>query len=145
MMINKLVIVSSLLILISCSTVKESYNAPLLDTRWRVEYYNGEKINHKKYEKDLFLIFKSVESDLFGFMGCNSIFGKYKIEGNSIAFSKISSQKKLCSENYIESQLLNSLKAIDSFRHNLDTLILFSYGKEEIRFKAVEFTEYKPD
>ncbi|MBU2929459.1 META domain-containing protein [Winogradskyella psychrotolerans] len=84
----------------------------------------------------LVISFDETSNKVTGFAGCNSLFGSYSLENNSITLENIATSKKMCQKDIIviERQFLKALNAIDSFSIN-DTNISFSEN-DTILFKA---------
>jgi len=63
------------------------------------------------------ITFDETSNKVNGTAGCNSFFGNYSTENNTITFGDIGATKKLCSKNImaIEAYFLKSLSLVDSF------------------------------
>ncbi|MBF8149219.1 META domain-containing protein [Winogradskyella sp. F6397] len=61
--------------------------------------------------------FDATTNTVNGFAGCNSFFGNYSIEHNSISFGSIGASKKLCQKEImsIENAVLKALRTVNSF------------------------------
>ncbi|MBU2922723.1 META domain-containing protein [Winogradskyella psychrotolerans] len=80
--------------------------------------------------------FDDTNNKVAGFAGCNSFFGNYSIENNTISFGSIGSSRKLCPNPImdIENQLLKTLNSVTSFSTQ-DNEISF-YSNNTVVFKG---------
>lgn len=86
-----------------------------------IQLLNTDVSAHK-----LTITFDEASNNVSGFAGCNSYFGNYTVENNTISFSNMASSKKLCRETMaIEDQFLKTLHSVNSFSIN-ETSISFS-------------------
>ncbi|NRD22314.1 META domain-containing protein [Winogradskyella litoriviva] len=71
--------------------------------------------------------FDDTEKKVTGFAGCNSFFGTYTLENNTLTFGNIASSKKLCpgTISQTERQFLKALNSVNAFSIK-DNLISFS-------------------
>jgi len=81
------------------------------------------------------ITFDETSNKITGFAGCNSFFGSYSVDNNTISFSNMASSKKYCQETMaIEDQFLKSLNSVDSFSIS-DSMISLS-GKDTVLIKG---------
>jgi len=71
-----------------------------------------------------------------GFAGCNRYFASYKVSGEKISFSDIGATKMLCIKSMeTEGSYLKALGEASSFKIGEGGLVLYSDGRELLRFK----------
>lgn len=86
----------------------------------------------------LVITFDETSNKVTGFAGCNSFFGNYTIENNTITFGNIASSKKLCrgEASNTERQFLKSLNSVNLFTA-VETTISFSEN-DNILIKGIK-------
>jgi len=84
--------------------------------------------SNSKIPQILTLSFDSKTNKVSGFAGCNTFFGNYTIEGNTINFKGLASTKKYCSkvENDIESKMLKAINQTNNFKIKNNTITLLN-------------------
>ncbi|REG89529.1 META domain-containing protein [Winogradskyella sediminis] len=126
-----------LLTVSSCDSFKKGIenSATMQDTLSRT-YYITQMGNTDVSLNKLVISFDETTNKVTGFAGCNSFFGSYSLENNSITFSNIATSKKMCQKDIttVERQFLKTLNSTNSI--SIDhTTISFSENGNTL-FKA---------
>ncbi len=133
---KKLLIVVGLLAFMACSSSKNvDQPSSLENTNWLLVSFDG-----KLYEPELTqsrlasLTLQSEENRIVGFGGCNSFSGSYKLDGNTIQFTLIST-KMFCNETMqVEDYLFKTLTKVE-YSIEGDSLILKNENGNSVTFK----------
>jgi len=144
-MINKIVFLGLMFITLfftSCSKLnvhKESIkpNVSLTNT-----YFKALSLNDKEVEvfnKEPYIKFQD-NGKVTGVLGCNSFYGSYKKEKNSISFQNIASTKMMCPNIKTENTFSKVLQNTKTYKILGESMSFFDKNKKEIAtFKGVYF------
>ncbi len=107
-----------------------SYLKYMQENKWKLIQMDGKQMDAGILAD---LHFTSAELKASGTSGCNRYFGEYKIEGNTIHFSKIGTTKMACEENKmkIEKRFLEILNT-DAIRFDIADQTLNFYIKDTL-------------
>ncbi|AUC82783.1 META domain-containing protein [Lacinutrix sp. Bg11-31] len=98
----------------------------------------------KNLTEDLTISFDEANSKVSGFSGCNSFFGTYTANGNTIKFNGLASTRKMCADengNMVESKIMAALGEVTNFEIKDKKLVLLNAKKELL--SATKSTESK--
>ena len=105
--------------LIGCSPAldPEEQMDLLMDQRWLLESVDGVE----SYQIDTllpnYLSFTSQMPDAaMGFAGCNTIAGRYQLDGNKIEFDRVLTANKVCDDMQLEELLVEAMKQTNNYR-----------------------------
>ncbi len=117
----------------SCNSAKASASADEAQSKTDTmqntlsgSYTVSEIGNTKDVLKALTINFDESTHNISGFSGCNTFYGQYSINGNTIELSNIFASKKFCgkAENTFEQSFLSQLKKVNTFSINGDAISL---------------------
>ncbi|MFK7832438.1 MAG: META domain-containing protein [Winogradskyella sp.] len=112
----------------SCDSSKKAIEkSPKMTETLSGTYYITQLGNADVSSNKLVMTFDETTNKVSGFAGCNTFFGSYKIENNTLNFSDIAASKKLCLQDVfsVETQFFKSLKSVNAFAI-VDNAISFS-------------------
>lgn len=97
--------------------------------------------NNDSFSKAITMSFDESSLKVTGFAGCNSYFGSYALENNTIKFGQISSSKKFCRTDVmqLENHFIKALNMVNSFVIE-DGNISF-YDKDNLLIKGSQMKE----
>jgi heat shock protein HslJ len=89
----------------------------LMDQRWLLESVQGVE----SYQIDTllpnYLSFTSEMPDAaMGFAGCNTVAGRYQLDGNLIEFDRVLTTKKACPDMELEQLMVQALEQTNNYR-----------------------------
>ncbi|OQY75385.1 MAG: hypothetical protein B6D45_05670 [Ignavibacteriales bacterium UTCHB3] len=126
-------------VMFGCSGVKEvSGNPSLYNTVWKLTVLNGKTVVPPAPDRDVTLIFSSVDNSVGGSASCNRFFGEVKIEGNSMQFGNLGMTKMNCDKMELEYQFIQAIHDIDTFSVDDQGLALYTAGKKVMEFVREE-------
>jgi len=100
--------------------------------RWELTQINGEDFEGRKP----YILFDKNDGSFGGYSGCNSMGGKFEIEGKAILLSNIIQTKRACANmQEVEFPFTRNLQAADSYKAEIDRLYLYKNGKIVLEFK----------
>lgn len=119
-------LISSILILSSCSIFKKTHQASLTDMEWALSEIYQDKISESdNFNKTPFIIFISKDKTVSGNSGCNSFHGSYTLPGDEqIEISKVISTRKACIGMSVESKFLKAFEDVKKYSIDNNVLIL---------------------
>jgi len=82
--------------IIDSGACKEIVSAELRNTYWKLLEVEGKKITTPQGQQDAHLILAGNNSDVKGYAGCNSFFGRYSHQGEVLTFSGLGSTMMAC-------------------------------------------------
>jgi heat shock protein HslJ len=109
----------------SCHSTKESIDNSAKNAQPLSGTYSISQIGDiKSISKELSITFDDSTNKVSGFAGCNTFFGTYNLDNNSMTLTNIASSKKFCQKeiNKLESQLITALNNVNTFSIN-ETII----------------------
>ncbi|HEY4598214.1 META domain-containing protein, partial [Corynebacterium sp.] len=80
--------------------------------------------------------FEEGKTRVIGFTGCNRFSGKYKLSGQKLTMSNLSSSRMACPEIDQENKMLDLLGQVDSYRVAGDLLTLYAGETAVATFRA---------
>ena len=126
---KKIILFAIVSILIGC----QSQNKLILNNQWKLIELNGKSLTNENV--NVTLTFNASNHQVNGNGGCNSYFGSYKLDGNSIEISNIGSTKMFCVETAgIENEFFNTLKDKSDIQVTDNRLIFSKGGKTVLIF-----------
>lgn len=91
-------------------------DAKLIETYWKLTELNGKAWVSKPGVRQIHLILKEKDSQIQGFLGCNSVNGTYDLkDGNRILFSKLATTLMACPDMTMEDELKKVLERTDNY------------------------------
>ena len=128
-----------LLFLTNCSTKETGKDVDVrLHDIWALESINGKEFVKDEQSRNHPLIEIYLEEErVHGNAGCNTINGKVKIDGNSIAFSKIITTEMACPGD-LEQRFLAALESIDNYKIEKLRLFLYEGEAERLVFRKID-------
>lgn len=119
----------------ACSTASPKQLAPevytILDAYWMLLSLEGQSPQAPNNTRTAYIRLQEGENDLKGFTGCNNLFGKYELNGNSLKFKDLATTRMMCPSIEQENKLLRVLERVDSFRIS-DKILTLYQGDEAI-------------
>ena len=112
----------------------------IVEKYWKLTILEGKEIKTtKNQEKEVYFTLKIDENKIIGFAGCNSLGGKYELEGNKIKFQEIITTKMACPDvDFNESKFLSILSQVDNYTIHNDVLSLKDNNENTLAiFEAV--------
>lgn len=109
--------------------------ASILDSKWVLTSIKGGALNMPNDAEAPWIKLLQEGDQLEGFGGCNSLFGKYAVEGSHIKFLDLGSTKKYCEATQtIETGFMHALRSSTDFKLDGDALKLTANGDELAAF-----------
>lgn len=109
--------------------------ASILDSKWALTSIKGGPLNMPKEVEAPWIRLMQEGDQIEGFGGCNSLFGKYAIEGARIKFIDLGSTKKYCEATQgIETAFMQALRSSAEFKLDGSALKLSANGDELAAF-----------
>lgn len=122
----------------SAEVVEQSKNMQeKLSGTYYITQLNDTDVSSNK----LVITFDETSNKVNGTAGCNSFFGSYSTENNTITFGDIAASKKWCSKDImtIEKQFLKSLSLVNSF--SIDTNVISFLENDEILISGTKIIQ----
>ena len=127
----------SSIIIFSCSSGKEEVDIRLHDI-WALESIGGEKIISGDTLKNFpILEIYVAEKRVRGNTGCNTLNGSVNIDGDNIAFEKITTTEIACPGN-LEQNFLAALSKVNKYKIEKMRLYLYKDEKELLVFQKID-------
>jgi heat shock protein HslJ len=127
----------SAIIISSCSSGKEEVDIRLHDI-WALESIGGEKIISGDTLKNFpILEIYAAEKRVHGNTGCNTLNGSVNIDGDNIAFEKITTTEIACPGN-LEQKFLAALSKVNKYKIEKMRLYLYKDEKELLVFQKID-------
>ena len=126
----------------SCTTatgpVKTASALPLLNTQWRLTQLGDEVIENPAGDQAVNFLLQPSSTNLVGFSGCNRMFGRYALEGNSLKFDGLGGTRMFCEGRMqIEQRFLTMFSQAARWEITGSTLrLLDANGKTAATFEA---------
>jgi len=134
---GQLVIVA-LVMLLGESCAARSATSPLKETYWKLTHLEDKPVILADRQREPSLVFRSQESRVTGFSGCNSMTGAYKLDGDQVTIDRVIATKMACLQGMeIEGAVFKALEQVRSWKIAGRHLELYdSGGKMLARFEA---------
>jgi heat shock protein HslJ len=126
------------LLVVSCNSPKEAMGKSQIRQSPPAGNYIITQIgDNDAISSKLNISFDDKSNQVSGFAGCNTFFGRYTIEGNTIKFGPIGASKKFCKKeiNAVESEFLKVLNNANSFSVKDKVLLLLE--NDTVLLKAI--------
>jgi heat shock protein HslJ len=108
------------------AAVATAASTALLDTRWRLTQLGEEVLPNATGEREVHMTLHSVNTNLTGSGGCNSLFGRYALEKDRLKFDGLGGTKMFCDGRMeLEQKFNNALMSAMRWRITGSTLELF--------------------
>jgi heat shock protein HslJ len=82
--------------------VANASSAPLTDSQWRLLSIEGQTILNPPGAQQVYFLLQPRNTGVAGFTGCNRMFGRYALEGDSLKFDAMGATRMAC---LVESRL----------------------------------------
>jgi heat shock protein HslJ len=106
--------------------VATASSTSLLDTRWRLTQLGDEIVQNAVGEREVHMTLHSVNTNVTGSGGCNSLFGRYALEKDRLKFDGLGGTKMFCDGRMeLEQRFHNALLSAMRWRITGNTLELF--------------------
>ena len=100
------------------NTQTTSVQEPLAAYRWKLKELEGKTIGDSINGQEPYISFNSADSSVGGRVGCNRFGGTYKMDGDSIRFSRFFSTKMACADMSVENTFLGLIDSVNRFMAN---------------------------
>jgi uncharacterized lipoprotein YbaY/heat shock protein HslJ len=112
--------------------------SPLLETYWKLTRLGDQPVIVAEKQHEPSLIFRTKESRVTGFGGCNNLTGIYALNGNEVLFSRIAATRRACLQGTeTEGTLLKALARVRTWKILGQHLELYDAGGNLLaRFEA---------
>lgn len=133
---NLLLLFCLALIAGACNTSKNMVK--LADKKWDLETLNGQKVEMKDANGEMFIQFNEAEKRVSGRAACNRFFGNYEQNGDKLKFSSMGATRMTCPDIETETKFFTILEKVDSFSIKDKKLSLMENGNVVAGFKMAE-------
>ena len=112
--------------------------SPLRETYWKLTRLEGKPVILAEKQREPSLVFRSQDSRVTGFGGCNNLTGGYKLNGDEIAFGGIAATQMACVQGMdTEAALFSALGRVRKWKIAGEHLELYDAdGNTLARFEA---------
>jgi heat shock protein HslJ len=108
------------------AVVATAASTSLLDTRWRLTQLGEEVVANATGEREVHMTLHSVNTNVTGSGGCNSLFGRYALEKDRLKFDGLGGTKMFCDGRMdLEQRFHNAMMSTLRWRITGNTLELF--------------------
>ncbi len=137
----KLVLVSVVFTIASCSSTNVSTsNTSLDDTKWILRTLNNKKIFIPESSKEVYIEFKSIDSKVNGYGGCNTFFGTYTKTKSKLIFGPIAKTEMFCEALMdLENNFVSALSKTVRYKIRGNTLELYDTNNLLATFTKYDF------
>jgi len=119
-------------------TKKVQANYRLHDV-WALKVMNDKEVKGVKFCEYPYLEMHLEDSRVMGNTGCNRLFGEFSLSNDSLKFGNLATTRMMCEEiAQFESEMLQTLALVDSYRFLGPELEFLSKGKSIMTFKKVD-------
>jgi heat shock protein HslJ len=119
------------------NVVKTSQNS-LANTEWRLSSFESSGSSTPVIQSTTISLKFGAEGRVSGNSGCNNYAGDYRVEGDSISFTRLLSTKRACineGANQQETRYLSALESAGRYQLRDDQLIIhYGDGKNTLNF-----------
>ncbi|WP_299098364.1 META domain-containing protein [uncultured Winogradskyella sp.] len=109
----------------SCDSSKKAIeNSKKMQTSLSGTYYIVNVKDMDVSSNKITINFDEASNKVTGFAGCNSFFGNYTLENNTLTFQNIGASKKFCpgTASVVERQFLKALNSVNSYSINENSI-----------------------
>lgn len=112
----------------------------LTNTYWKLTALRGQPVKTRDQQREAHIILQTENDRIVGSGGCNRLMGGYRLEGNTVDFSKIASTQMACMESMEqETAFFQVLQDTRTWKIQGDTLeLLDGSGAKVADFSAVD-------
>lgn len=112
--------------------------ATLTDTYWKLVELEGQTVETADGQREMKFTLRG-ENKVTGYGGCNSFFGSYTYDENTLSFSQLAATKMFCADTTeMENMFMKSLAEVSGYKINGQILHLSDDdGKLRARLQAV--------
>lgn len=107
------VMLVGLVLLAACVTTEQEAPpipaASLTNTYWKVQQVDGQATEIHQNQREPHLIFLD-DGQVLGHTGCNSLKGRYGVNGSEFRFVSMAATRVACQDNTVEAPLLEAMK-----------------------------------
>lgn len=137
-----------LVALASCKTARPAQPAAgdetLVDAYWMLLSLGGQSPQAPNNTRAAYIRLQETENDLKGNTGCNTIFGKYELNGKALHFSSVGSTRMMCQDMEQETKFLQMLERVDSYEIADRILTLYAGSEAVATFRAGNPEDLEP-
>jgi len=108
----------------------------ILGAYWVLYSLEGQDVQRPQNTQTAYVRFEEGKTRVIGFTGCNRFSGKYKLSGQKLTMSNLSSSRMACPEIDQENKMLDLLGQVDSYRVAGDLLTLYAGETAVATFRA---------
>lgn len=119
--------------------VKQASSVTLANTHWRLTQLGGEVVDNPAGERDLYFELQQSSSNVTGYSGCNRMFGRYALDGETLKFDAMGGTKMACADRMdLERRFLDAFAGVAAWKIANGALELRDAdGKSIATFQAV--------
>jgi heat shock protein HslJ len=119
--------------------VKTASKATLTSTHWRLTHLGGVVVDNPPGDHDLYFELQQTNTSVVGFSGCNRMFGRYALDGETLKFDAMGGTKMACDGRMeLEQRFLAAFANVSTWKIANDTLVLNDgNGKPVATFQAM--------
>jgi copper homeostasis protein (lipoprotein) len=112
--------------------------SPLRETYWKLTRLGDQPVTLAEKQREPSLVFRSQESRVTGFGGCNNWTGTCKLNGDELTFGRVAAQRRACMQGMeIEGAFFKVLAQVRTWKISGEHLELYdASGKMLARFEA---------
>lgn len=104
---------------------KIMFDEKITEKYWKLIELNGKAVKVSPgQQREAYMILKDQENRVNGNGSCNSFFGTYELNGNTLRFKGIGATRMACPDMDAETELFQVLEQVDNFNLKGDTLTL---------------------
>jgi heat shock protein HslJ len=120
--------------------VANATSAPLTDSQWRLTRLEREQVQNPPGARQIYFVLQPQNTGVNGFSGCNRMFGRYALEGESLKFDGMGGTRMACvDENVmkVEQRYLAMFAAVARWKiSDRELQLLDPAGQELAAFEA---------
>ena len=136
----------ALALMAACATtgaapaVANASSAPLIDSQWRLLTLEGRTIANPPGQQQVYFVLQPRNTGVVGFSGCNRMFGRYALGGDTLKFDAMGGTKMACLEQArmdLESHYLSMFEKVARWKIvGRELALLDAGGKPVATFEA---------
>lgn len=119
--------------------VKQASPVTLANTHWRLTQLGGEVIDNPPGDRDVYFELQQSSTSVVGFSGCNRMFGRYALDGETLKFDGMGGTKMACNDRMeLERRFLDAFTGVNAWKiANGELELRNADGKSVATFQAV--------